>query len=67
MSNLELAYPSEVYSNLSLMIGSSVIDGGLPELPTAHISRLAFRCGEAHGIFEMCFDHQSSEKALILY
>lgn len=28
-SNLELAYPSEVYCNLSLMIGEPVIDGGL--------------------------------------
>lgn len=28
-SNLELAYPSEVYCNLSLMIGVPVIDGGL--------------------------------------
>lgn len=30
----------------------------LPCLPSA---------GEAHRIFEMCFDHQSSEKALIFY
>lgn len=28
-SNLELAYPSEVYCNLSLMLGAPVIDGGL--------------------------------------
>lgn len=53
---MELAYPSEVYCNLSLMIGSSVIDGGLPELPTPLFSPPSplFHT-EAHRIFEMCF------------
>lgn len=35
-SNLELAYPSEVYCNLSLMIGVPVIDGGLQAATRFH-------------------------------
>lgn len=51
------------------MIGSFVIDGGLHELPTTSphpVSPLP-SVGEAVRIFEMCFDHQSSQEALILY
>lgn len=74
-SNLELAYPSEVYCNLSLMIGVPVIDGGLqatrfhplhtppPPLPGS----LLPSAGEGISIFEMCFDHQCSQKALTLH
>lgn len=69
-SNLKLAYRSEVCCNLSLMIGSPVIDGGTRQLPTTRqpsaLSRLPSG-GEAARIFEMCFDHRSSQKALILY
>lgn len=36
-SNLELTYPSKVYSNLPLMIGRPVVGGGLHELPTSPI------------------------------
>lgn len=32
-SHLKLAYPSEVYCNLSLMIGPPVIDGGIARAP----------------------------------
>lgn len=49
------------------MIGLSVIDGGLPELPTALSFSLLPSAEEAHRFFEMCFDHQSGEKALIFY
>lgn len=66
----KLAYPSEVYCNLSLMIGSPVIDGGMRELPAARqpsAPSLLPSGGEAASIFEMCFDHRSSQKALILY
>ena len=35
-------------------------------LPCLSLSLLP-SAGEAHRIFEMCFDHQSSEKALIFY
>lgn len=67
-SNLKLAYPSEMYCNLSLMIGSSVIDGGIARAPRCPVSLpLLPSAGEAHRIFEMCFDHQSGEKALIFY
>lgn len=42
--------------------------GGLPELPTALYLSLASPLLERHTeIFEMWFDHQSSEKALIFY
>lgn len=41
-SNLELAYPSEVYCNLSLMIGVPVIDGGLQAAPPPPDSLVLF-------------------------
>lgn len=65
-SNLELAYPSEVYCNLSLMIGLPVIDGGLQAAPLYPFTPPP-SVGEGGRIFEMCFDHQSSQKALISY
>lgn len=68
-SNLELAYPSEVYCNLSLMIGVPVIDGGLQAAttPLRLPGSLLPSAGEGIKIFEMCFDHQCSQKALTLH
>lgn len=73
-SNLELAYPSEVYYNLSLMIGVPVIDGGIASSyalpPTAPIQlspSLLPTAGKGIRTFEMCFDHQCSQKELTLH
>lgn len=43
------------------------VSSPLPVLPPSPSFSPPSSAGEAHRIFEMCFDHQSSQKALILY